>query len=311
MATRPDSRFEHRTSDFDYWREVISARFLPLLPERCGRRQFEGTLAQSALGDLPLTSISVQGQRVMQPEYQPAGEAAIFFNLQASGDMVYVQNGTRSSNAGSGFVIDSASPFELNCPTRMTHVNVIFSRTTLLDALRRDVTVAGAQLLPARREDRLCLDYLTFSVRGSKHIPDEPALAAARFRKLFTFAINSRYGSEPFPRLAAAAVAYGRACSMIAAQSHDPALSPARLAHAISMSLRTLERVFQRYGEPPAVKILQARVELAKSILSNFEQRHQSITDIAHRSGFSDSAYFSRTFKRLVGMTPRQFRNHG
>jgi AraC-like DNA-binding protein len=29
-----------------------------------------------------------------------------------------------------------------------------------------------------------------------------------------------------------------------------------------------------------------------------------SITDVAHRAGFADSAHLARTFKRLIGQTP-------
>ncbi|WP_408581730.1 helix-turn-helix domain-containing protein [Burkholderia cenocepacia] len=34
-----------------------------------------------------------------------------------------------------------------------------------------------------------------------------------------------------------------------------------------------------------------------------------SITQISDVLGFSEAAYFSRFFRRLTGLTPRQFRN--
>ncbi len=266
-------------------------------------------MAPGTLGGLPLTTIVVQGQRVVQPARQAPEGAAIFLNLQAAGEMVYVQGGTKTSRPGSGFVIDSTLPFELNCPARMTHINVVFPRTLLLDMLQSKAVIAGMQLSRTRFADRLCLDYLSLSLPTDAPIPDDPALATTRLTGLFAYAINSRYGSEPLPREALAAVAFGRASEMIAAQAHDAALSPSRVAQALGMSLRTLERVFRNYDEKPADRILRTRIGLARAKLSDPTHRQVSITDIALDSGFSHPSYFSRAFKRETDMTPRQFRS--
>lgn len=37
----------------------------------------------------------------------------------------------------------------------------------------------------------------------------------------------------------------------------------------------------------------------------------KSITDVANDCGFSDPLYFSRQFRKLVGFTPRLYRQHG
>lgn len=47
------------------------------------------------------------------------------------------------------------------------------------------------------------------------------------------------------------------------------------------------------------------RVEESKRLLSNSEY---SITDIAIACGFEEPSYYSKVFKKYVGMTPRQFR---
>lgn len=59
-------------------------------------------------------------------------------------------------------------------------------------------------------------------------------------------------------------------------------------------------------GHTPVDYLLRLRLRNAAHIL-----RHEkcSITDIAFRCGFNDSNYFTRQFTRVLGMSPREYRN--
>lgn len=68
-----------------------------------------------------------------------------------------------------------------------------------------------------------------------------------------------------------------------------------------------LSRIFRHeYGASPYQYIILQRINLARSMLANTDL---SISDIAMRLGFSDAHYFSYTFKKETGSTPRQYRN--
>ena len=47
------------------------------------------------------------------------------------------------------------------------------------------------------------------------------------------------------------------------------------------------------------------KIDLAKRMII---MRRQTLTEIAETCGFSDYNYFSRVFKRTVGMTPGEYR---
>jgi AraC family transcriptional regulator len=59
-------------------------------------------------------------------------------------------------------------------------------------------------------------------------------------------------------------------------------------------------------GVPPHQYVLARRVERAKQLLQT--RGDFSLADVAAHVGFSDQSQFSRHFKRLVGVTPGQFR---
>ena len=59
------------------------------------------------------------------------------------------------------------------------------------------------------------------------------------------------------------------------------------------------------YGISPINYLLKQRVEHSRQLL---EMTDYSITQIAEASGFSSQNYFSQTFKKSTGMSPREYR---
>lgn len=58
---------------------------------------------------------------------------------------------------------------------------------------------------------------------------------------------------------------------------------------------------------PPNTLVRRRRILEAKRLL---EYTRLSLSEIAHRSGFRDTAFFSRTFKSLVGVAPNAYRKN-
>jgi len=52
--------------------------------------------------------------------------------------------------------------------------------------------------------------------------------------------------------------------------------------------------------------VIERRVERAQELLR--EEDDLCLGEVAFRAGFSDQSRFSSHFKRIVGVTPRQFR---
>ena len=59
-------------------------------------------------------------------------------------------------------------------------------------------------------------------------------------------------------------------------------------------------------GLPPHQYVIARRVERVKQLLQT--RSDLSLAEVAAEVGFSDQSQFSHHFKRLLGVTPRQFR---
>jgi AraC-like DNA-binding protein len=84
------------------------------------------------------------------------------------------------------------------------------------------------------------------------------------------------------------------------------AVTPAELAAAHGVSVRTVNRIFnateQTVGEVLRVRRLaRARKELSAG--------DDAVSSIAHRWGFADASHFSRSFKAQYGISPSDYRN--
>lgn len=62
----------------------------------------------------------------------------------------------------------------------------------------------------------------------------------------------------------------------------------------------------QQIGETFMVYITKRRIEKAKQYMKNMSV---NLTEVAFMTGYDDYSYFSRVFRKMVGMSPREYRN--
>ena len=90
------------------------------------------------------------------------------------------------------------------------------------------------------------------------------------------------------------------------AEHLETTLTVEDMAYRMSMSLRNFERVFTReVGITPSQYVLQTRVEAARRQL---ERTGTGLKQIAAAAGFSNVDVMRRAFVRLLGTTPRRYR---
>ncbi|MBM3858327.1 MAG: AraC family transcriptional regulator [Verrucomicrobia bacterium] len=89
-------------------------------------------------------------------------------------------------------------------------------------------------------------------------------------------------------------------------QHYAAPLSIAALAAESGLSRSQLDRCFRRlFRTTPRDYLLRLRINAASRLLA---ETNRKTTDIALEVGFYDHAHFSRTFRKLTGVTPAAYR---
>lgn len=88
--------------------------------------------------------------------------------------------------------------------------------------------------------------------------------------------------------------------------SFTEAVSPTRVAETVGVHPVHLAREFRRHcGQSVGEYVRRLRVEFA---CREIRETGRPFLEIAAAAGFADQAHFARTFKRLTGLTPGQYR---
>jgi len=91
-------------------------------------------------------------------------------------------------------------------------------------------------------------------------------------------------------------------------QLGDPRLDVAQIAAAHHISVRQLQKMFKDDGQTVTGWIRSRRLEHCRRDLSNIALADMTVGQICLRWGFIDAAHFSKIFKAVLGLPPRDFR---
>lgn len=93
---------------------------------------------------------------------------------------------------------------------------------------------------------------------------------------------------------------------LIERQYGNPDLSLNLVAEQMNMSPSYVGRLYKQHTMKTIVDVIQTvRLERARALLG---ETHLAIADIAERTGFTNTSYFHRTFKKHFGLTPTDYR---
>lgn len=137
----------------------------------------------------------------------------------------------------------------------------------------------------------------------SSRKPDALFMAVSYFMQIIGFVARS-YAKSEVPEQKN--ILYLSEVVSYIESSYQHKITLAGLAKKASMSEITLYRMFKKaFSMSPVNYILSVRVAAARRLLTETEL---DISEIAWRTGFADSNYFSRTFKKIIGFSPRSYR---
>ena len=131
--------------------------------------------------------------------------------------------------------------------------------------------------------------------------------AAHHLTGLVELVVRSALSAE-LHRADTAAARYREAVDYVNRHLTDPDLTAERIAEALFISRRRLYQLFDD-GDGISGRIRRMRIDRAKELLADPTRGSHGIAELAKLCGFVNAAHFSRTFRRIVGSTPSEYRD--
>lgn len=239
----------------------------------------------------------------------PAGD----HRFQVRADFRAVAEITMAWIAGSGHISERAS-YEVarerhQCYAAVFHpdgVPSIECRKGIAHVRPRDVSIPGStDIMPFGLEPPFDHIVVMLPQRLPRSYP--AALVVDNLTELI-FAMLCEEPIRVSTSTSLRAGVFDTACRIIARKAHDPDFHPATLARQLGISIRMLQRIFQKNGATVAQWIVRTRLDKGSIMLGDERMRACTITDIAFACGFRDLTTFERAFSAVKGMTPSAWR---
>jgi AraC-like DNA-binding protein len=266
--------------------------------------------------------ISVE-RREPQEHFEPHAHEFAELVIVTGGKCLHVSgNESWELAAGDAFVIAGQREHEYRDLVDLRLLNILFQPNQLKIGLFDLPAVAGYHALftlePSRNgrqptKGRLHLtgkelvqvieltDRLDTELKARK--PGFRFMATAAFMQIICH-LSRCYGRNP-SHDGRAILRIGHALSYLEKNIHH-AVNLDELASLASLSRRSFLRVFQSAtGTSPLTWVIEQRINRACNLLRQTDKR---VTEIAFDVGFNDSNYFTRQFRKITGLSPRNYR---
>ncbi|GIH20072.1 helix-turn-helix domain-containing protein [Rugosimonospora africana] len=170
---------------------------------------------------------------------------------------------------------------------------------------------ALARPMPARRGLGSLVTSFVGQLMASAHelTPVEGARLTTVVVDLFTCLLASQLDEPAMARESRQQLLPTRVFNFIEQRVGDPGLTPAVIAAAHQISIRSLQLLFQSQGLTVSGRIRSRRLERCRQDLADPASDSRPVHAIGARWGFTDAAGFSRAFRREYGMPPGDYRH--
>lgn len=275
------------------------------------RQAFNGsierrTLAESGLTLFSSTPLAFDKFPVVEAN---APDRSCIVITQLKGTRRYVQAGSVALlRPGDSTIIDSGRPWSSDCPFPCARLYMRLPRWSVENRLHTKLLPIVPRIAGDSGLGATLFRFATSLYEQAEVLTPQEGMAALEAY----LAILSGCLGHPVLR----ATKQNHSTEMFAYIDHfiethlaDPDLDPAQIASGLGISIRHLHRLLQKKNATVSGLILQRRLERCRTELADPDFLQRKITEIAYCWGFSDSAHFSRRFKKQFGVSPREFRD--
>lgn len=286
----------------DAWRDAISASHLPwaLQRERADGPAPSESLVDYRVGDLTLVDCRCgpcAGHRGRAEQARTDTDAVGILFVRAGEELIEVGDEREVVRPGSALVWRSSEAVRFIVP------GPLHKWTLLLPAMRIPALARPGVRLIEGSGVRPLIGLLGTTLESASSLDDAMGLPIADAAVDLLTGVLSAAAVPGDPT----AATWTRVSTYVRQHLSDPQLSPARLAAAGLVSLRSLYALFEARGDTPGRYVRRLRLAAARRRLERCGTR-VTVAEVAHGCGFRDQATFGRAFRAEYGCTPDEVR---
>lgn len=301
-------------SQLNSWSDVLESTHLhfEVSPTYRTPARFRGGVVRRAMGDIMLVdcvSVPFRGRRdsaTIGATGPIAREDVVGFQVLRKGIETVREAGREMTlRQGSIAIWDGLQPTDIEIVKPFHKRTLLFPRDRVRAVCPRLGELWALPSLETSGPARLLARYMNALAVELPQLDTAGALSAANVAlELLRAAVEPEL---PSGRIAERAALRTEIRRHVRQHLQESDLGPTTIAGVFSMSLRALHALFEDGDESVAVMVRNERLQRCLQDLQH--PNAGTITEIAFRWGFCETAHFSRVFKRRFGVTPSEVRH--
>lgn len=296
----------------DYWQHVMASTLAPYrIRTTAGNLRSE--IRRAEIGQVTVLGFQSSAMKnIRTPDLIRNSDRGMCNIYRAGcGRAVFQQNGRQTvPMPGQFHLVDLGRPSHVAIDRWIEGSIVVFPRTLLpvRDKQLRELTLAAFS--PADPYGGLVsglVEKLTRHLDAYESVRDTRIGTA--FLDLLSLAVATRLDRiSAVPAESRQNATILRIQAFISHHLADTSLSPAMIAAAHHISVRSLHKLYEAQEQTIAASIRRRRLERCRQDLGNSALGDRPVSAVGARWGFQDPATFSRAFRAAYGMPPGEYR---
>lgn len=298
---------------FEAWREVIVDAHLAWDIPRIACERFPAYMHQHRVDGMRLTdctSAAPVGGRRRRAQIAHDDQAYLTVVLVARGSEALRFGADESHELllrqGMFTLWDSTRPLAFMTGDNLRQISLLVPEARLLRRVPRVRDLVGRPIDGRQGMGGLFVDHILSLV---ERFPELPATNRRSVLDATLDLLGLCLGAQPAlpaPRLRQ--LTLEQVIRHIDAHLTDPALGVHSIAQAFRMGERNLHKLFEATDSTVSAYVRERRLEMCRRDLESSTLAQRQVAEIAGHWGFEDPSQFSKLFRAVYGLAPREFR---
>lgn len=307
------------SGDAAEWSRALSAVFVDLEVEQLDPKQrLTSRMYRYPFGDLSFIRAVTRGGAHLvkrtQALIQQSNDNIFFIGFMLAGEATLSQDEHSAElQPGDIAILDSSRAYAILVPRSFDALWVSVPRYRIEGRLH-----ALSDIVAQRIDGSTGIGHVASSMLSAA-LDEAPRMQAKEANRianhlldLLSLCLTNTTAARPGDRTTTySALMLRRIHEFIESKLDDDGLSPDEVAAAQNVSVRYVNKLFQREGTSVARWIRMRRLERCRMDVENPENARRSISDIAYSHGFGNISSFNRAFRSHFGLSPSSLRNQG